>query len=81
MLLRVVILDFFEKFSGNLGENGVIITDNLNFHGLVNAEVKNRNLRQLVGKINKYVDFLKNNKDFETIFYEIGDGISISKRR
>lgn len=72
---------FFEKFSGNLGENGVIITDNLNFHGLVNAEVKNRNLRQLVGKINKYVDFLKNNKDFETIFYEIGDGISISKRR
>ena len=27
-----------------------------------------------------YIDFLKNNKEFVTTFYEIGDGISISKK-
>lgn len=72
---------FFEKYKDNLNENGVIITDNLNFHGLVNEEIKSRNLRQLVTKINKYVLFLKENNEFVTDFFEIGDGISISKRK
>lgn len=74
-------IKFFEKFMVNLNEKGVIITDNLNFHGLVDQKIASRNLRQLVNKINKYVDFLKNNTDFNTDFYEIGDGISISRRR
>lgn len=72
---------FFEKFSKNLNKNGVIITDNLHFHGLLDAEIKNRNLKQLVNKIKKYIDYLENNLEFETEFHEIGDGISISKRR
>ena len=29
---------------------------------------------------NKYIDCLEN-KDYETIFYDVGDGISISKKR
>ena len=35
---------------------------------------------KLVKKIRKYIDFLKNNQEFETEFFEYGDGISISKR-
>ena len=31
-------LKFFMKFSNNLSENGVIITDNLSFHGMVEDE-------------------------------------------
>lgn len=31
-------LKFFMKFSNNLSENGVIITDNLSFHGIVEDE-------------------------------------------
>ena len=75
-------IKFFQKFSKNLKENGFIITDNLNFHGLVNSEEKlSRNLRQLIRKIKNYIDFLKENNQYETIFYNIGDGISISRKR
>ena len=76
-------IKFFEKFQLNLSENGVIISDNLKFHGLVQKninEIESRNVRGLVRKLNNYIDFLKNNKEFVTTFYEIGDGISISKK-
>lgn len=74
-------IKFFEKFKNNLNNNGVIVTDNLFFHGLVeNPEGCSRNTRQLVGKIRKYVEFLKDNKEFDTEFISIGDGISISKK-
>ncbi len=75
-------IKFFLKFEKNLGSNKFIITDNLNFHGLVNSSEKmSKNLRQLVKKIKNYIEFLKDNKNYETIFYNIGDGISISKKR
>ncbi len=76
-------IKFFEKFKHNLAENGTIITDNLNFHGLTeNPEnIKSKNLKALVKKINKYKEYLKENKEFKTQFIDIGDGISISKRR
>lgn len=75
-------IKFFEKYKSNLAKNGVIISDNLSFHGLTEPDVviKNRNLRQLVGKINKYKEFLENNKEFSTEFFDVGDGIAISKR-
>lgn len=75
-------IKFFEKYKNNLSLNGVIISDNLAFHGLVeNPELtNNRNTKQLVKKIKKYIDFLKNNKEFNTIFYKIGDGVSVSKK-
>jgi len=57
-----------------------IITDNLSFHGLVGKSdsIKSKNLRSLVTKIEKYIEFLKDNQEFETKFYEIGDYISVS---
>ena len=75
-------IKFFLKFGKNLKSKGFIITDNLNFHGLVNSDKQmSKNLRQLTKKIKNYVDFLKNNDEFNTIFYNIGDGISVSKKR
>ena len=76
-------IKFFEKFKNNLSENGVIISDNLNFHGLTHGEHKNlsRNVKGLVRKLNLYIEFLKNNEEFNTIFLELGDGIGISTRK
>lgn len=73
---------FFQKYSNNLSENGAIITDNLNFHGFVNQteRIINKNLRQLVDKIRKYIEFLKENVEFTTKFYKVGDGISVSRK-
>lgn len=75
---------FFKKFSKNLSNNGFIITDNINFHGYVNkeeTEIKSRNLRGLVRKIKDYINFLKENEEYNTEFYEIGDGIAVSSRK
>jgi len=74
---------FFEKFKYFLTDNGTIITDNINFHGYVghSDSLENGNLKNLVKKIEGYVDFLKNNDEFTTEFLNIGDGISISVRK
>lgn len=76
-------IKFFEKYKSNLNDNGTIITDNLNFHGLTKdvENIKSKNLKALVKKINNYKKFLKTNEKYETIFYEIGDGISVSKKK
>ena len=75
-------IKFFEKYKINLNENGSIITDNLNFHGLTKnvEEIKSKNLKALVKKINNYKEFLINNTEYTSKFYEKGDGISISKK-
>ena len=73
-------IKFFEKFEKNLNTNGVIVSDNLSFHGLVEDESKtnNRNTKQLVRKIRKYIEYLKENPNYKTTFYELGDGVAIS---
>lgn len=73
---------FFEKFESLLSENGIIITDNLLFHGLVSNRdnIQSKNLKSLVKKIDSFNHWLKNKKDFKTTFLNIGDGIAISKR-
>lgn len=74
-------IKFFEKFKKNLTKNGAIISDNLSFHGMVEdlSLTHNYSTIKLVKKIKKYIEFLKNNKEFHTEFYENGDGISVSK--
>lgn len=73
---------FFERFENNLKVGGVIVSDNLKFHGLVgDVLIKSRNLRALVRKIQGYIDYLKERDDFETKFYECGDGIAVSRKR
>ena len=72
---------FFEKFSQNLSPSGTIITDNMNFHGLVEdqEEIKSRNLRALVRKVKNYHEFLQNNSKYKTEFLDIGDGLAVSR--
>lgn len=76
-------IKFFEKYKANLAPDGVFISDNLAFHGMVEdiSLTHNDSTIKLVKKIIKYIDFLKANEEFETTFYECGDGISVSKRR
>ncbi len=74
---------FFEKFEKNLNKSGTIITDNMNFHGLVGKdlkEIESRNLRALVRKVRDYKVFLEENEKYYTEFYNIGDGIAISRQ-
>ena len=76
-------IKYFEKFCNYLNPGGVIITDNLKFHGLVKnkSQVKSKNLKGIVEKIEKYIEFLDNNKDYITKYYDIGDGLSVSFKK
>lgn len=77
-------IEFFEKFEKNLKKNGTIITDNINFHGFTEMpleEIKSKNLRSLIKKIRKYITYLKENETYQTIFYDIGDGVSVTTRK
>ncbi|MDD3048823.1 MAG: O-methyltransferase [Bacilli bacterium] len=76
-------IKFFEKYCQNLNDDGTIITDNIYFHGLVEKTepIESKNLEQLVEKIRNYIIFLKENKVYKTLFYKIGDGLSVSKKR
>jgi len=73
---------FFDKYTKCVKKGGIIVTDNLLFHDLIFDEsIKNRNTKQLVNKIKNYNEWLKNNEDFDTQFFNIGDGISISIKK
>jgi predicted O-methyltransferase YrrM len=73
---------FFEKYSPLLKANGVIVSDNLLFHGLVESEfIEGKDLRALIRKIKNYNTWLFENDDFDTTFLRIGDGMAISIKK
>ena len=75
-------IKFFEKYELLLNDEGIIITDNLLFHGLVvnRSNIENKNLKSLVTKIDYFNYWLKKNKYYSTRFLNIGDGLAISRR-
>lgn len=74
---------FFEKYQHYLAPGGVIVSDNINFHGYVgnSKNIESKNLKGLVEKLENYIEYLKVNPDFETKFFNVGDGISISVKK
>ena len=74
---------FFNKYKENLTENGMIIIDNLEFHGYVgrSKEIKSRNLRQMVGKIEKFLKFLDENSEYDVEYIEVGDRLGVCKKK
>lgn len=70
---------FFNKYSKNLNNNGIIICDNLNFHNLDINKVS-RSTKALIKKINNFKTFLINNQHYKTNFYNVGDGMSVSEK-
>ena len=73
---------FFEKYNLLLKRGGIIISDNLLFHGLVEKDnIEGKDLRALIRKIKNYNSWLEDNKNFETTFLRIGDGMAISIKK
>lgn len=71
---------FFELYTPLLKEGGMVITDNVLYHGFV-ADidiVRNRNVRQMVKKVQSYNEWLMSNENYTTNFLNIDDGLAIS---
>jgi len=73
---------FFEKYEPLLAPDGLMISDNLLFHGhiFIDREDLSRNLRDLTRKIKTYSSWLAEHPNYETIFLPLGDGIAFSYR-
>ena len=74
---------FFNLYTPLLKKGGIIICDNLDFHGLVETDLTKykRHLRQMLTKIKNFRTFLINNPDYITTIYKIGDGLSLSIKK
>lgn len=75
-------IKFFQKYEKLLNNKGIIVSDNLLFHGLVetNNKIDSKNLRALISKIKEYNSWLSKNKNYRTTFLEIGDGMAVSEK-
>lgn len=74
---------FFERFSPLLAPGGLIVTDNMFFHGLVEHpdRTHNRHTKGLIRRLKAYRQFLEDNEEFETVIVDTGDGVAISRRK
>lgn len=72
----------FCKYEIFLKTSGIIVCDNLLFHGLVNQPetIQSKNLRALVNKIDRFNKWLKDNHKYRTVFINIGDGMAVSEK-
>lgn len=69
----------FNKYAPMLKVGGYIVCDNLHFHHLDPNKV-NRHTQGLLRKLKKFKLFLENHPTFKTTFFDIGDGLSVSKK-
>lgn len=78
-------LKFFDLYTPLLKTKGVVVCDNMLFHGLVdNSEdydKQSRSVRGLIRKLSNFHKALLENKDYKTSIFDIGDGMSISVKK
>ncbi|MBQ6478405.1 MAG: O-methyltransferase [Erysipelotrichaceae bacterium] len=75
---------YLEMFLDNLKSDGIMVFDNMVFHGLIYdpENIRSRNLRNLVRKIIKFREKVHNDERFDIMkFDNIGDGIFVLTRR
>lgn len=71
---------FFEIYTPLLKDRGLVITDNVLYHGFVSdiGIVRSRNVRQMVKKVQEYNEWLIQQSGYTTNFLNIDDGLAIS---
>ncbi|EKU49949.1 O-methyltransferase [Staphylococcus massiliensis] len=71
---------FFEMYAPLVKPGGLILTDNVLYHGFV-ADidvVRSRNVKQMVKKVQKYNEWLIQLEGYHTNFLDIEDGLAIT---
>lgn len=65
-----------------LNDNGVIVADNLFFHGMVTGKIPvSKGCRAMIKGLHKYIDEITSSPNLDTKIIEIGDGVGITKKR
>lgn len=68
---------FFEKYIDLVKDDGVVIVDNLDFHGMLEhpETIGNRNTKALVRKIERFRKWIVENDDYHVDYIPVGDGL------
>ncbi len=65
-----------------LNDDGVIVADNLFFHGMVTGKIPvSKGCRAMIKGLHKYIDEITSSPNLDTKIIEIGDGVGITKKR
>ena len=64
-----------------LSEKGIIIADNILYKGYTLSDYNKHKQRTAVRGLRTYLKDLEENKNFETKLLEVGDGLTITKRK
>lgn len=73
--------EYFKLADMILKRNGIIVCDNILFHGYIcepNSEFEVKKHRQIIRNLKKFNTELKRNKNYKTTFLTIEDGMSVS---
>lgn len=71
-------LNYLPTLKKLLNIEGILVADDVFYHGLVNGGYPKHKHRTIVFRLREFLENIKNDKDFETIILDIEDGISIS---
>jgi len=72
-------MEFLPYCIDMLEENGIILSDNVLFKGMVaNDDLVERRKKTIVRRMRKYLDYISNHESLTTSIIPIGDGMAIS---
>ncbi len=74
-------IKFFERFEQYLNPGGIIVTDNLLFHGLFDETGHSKNVTNLLKKIDDFNQYILTKESYDTAIYQLGDGMSVSIKK
>ena len=74
-------INYLETLKNLLEIGGYLVADNIYFHGMVKKEGKiPHKHRTIVTNLRRFIDEISNSSCFDSQIYDLGDGISISKK-
>ena len=72
---------FLEQAIRLLNSKGIIIADNILYKGYTLSDYNKHKQRTAVRGLRNYLKLLEENSEFETKLFEVGDGLTVSRRR
>ncbi len=72
---------FLKEAIRMLSDNGIIIADNILYKGYTLSDYNKHKQRTAVRGLREYLKELEENEDLETELLEIGDGLTITRRK
>ena len=75
-------LKYYSLLKSLLSQGGVLVADDVGFHGLVSGDdkVKHKH-RSIVEHMRAFLEKLQNDQDFETQIFDFEDGVSVSVKK